>query len=123
MQANARTRLDVQLDALSHVKRRRVLFALLRERSGASGWESSESRARVEVGSLSEGGLTMSSADVYHNHLPKLDDLGFVSWDRENGVVATGPQFEEIRPLLELLADNGDELATVDELEPTADWR
>jgi len=65
----------------------------------------------------------MSSADVYHNHLPKLDDLGFVSWDRENGVVATGPQFEEIRPLLELLADNGDELATVDELEPTADWR
>lgn len=111
MQANARTRLDVQLDALAHVERRRVLFALLRERSGSSGRRrSSESGARVEVGSLNDSGTTMSSVDVYHNHLPKLADPGFVSWDRENGVVATGPRFEDIEPLLALLDDNEDEL-------------
>lgn len=121
MQANTRTRLDVQLDALSHVKRRRVLFVLLRERSGDSEAGSSGPGTSVEVGSLGGGGLTMSSADVYHNHLPKLDDLGFVSWDRETGVVTTGPEFEAIRPLLELLAENGNELVTIDENEPTVD--
>ncbi|WP_210424941.1 DUF7344 domain-containing protein [Halorussus halobius] len=103
------------------MKRRRVLFALLRERPGASGRGSSGAGTGVEVESLGGGGLAMSSVDVYHNHLPKLDDLGFVSWDRETGVVAPGPQFEEIRPLLELLADNGHELVTIDETELTDD--
>lgn len=43
--------------------------------------------------------------DLYHNHLPKLDDMGFIEWDPEGDTVDRGPPFEEVRPLLEALDD------------------
>ena len=42
---------------------------------------------------------------LYHNHLPKLDDTGFIDWDREQGTVAKGPRFDEARPLLDVEDD------------------
>lgn len=41
--------------------------------------------------------------DLYYNHLPKLDDMGFIEWDPERDTVDRGPRFEEVQPLLELL--------------------
>lgn len=43
-----------------------------------------------------------------HVHLPKLEEEGLIDWNRESNVVARGPDFEEIEPLLELLANGHD---------------
>jgi hypothetical protein len=45
-----------------------------------------------------------------HVHLPKLEEYGFISWNQERNEVSKGQNFEEIRPLLELLAAHEDEL-------------
>ncbi|WP_436925196.1 hypothetical protein [Halosimplex amylolyticum] len=51
---------------------------------------------------------------MQHVHLPKLEEYGFIDWDEDAHEVAKGPNFDEIRPLLELLDDHADELP--------ADW-
>jgi hypothetical protein len=43
---------------------------------------------------------------LYHIHLPKLDDAGFVVWNREQGTVAKGPRFDEAQPLLDVEEDS-----------------
>lgn len=45
-----------------------------------------------------------------HNHLPRLDDHGFVEWDRENDLVTKGSKFEQIEPFLLALDEHRDEL-------------
>lgn len=42
-------------------------------------------------------------------HLPKLVEYGFAEWDRDTEIVTKGPQFDEIRPFLELLDDQRDD--------------
>lgn len=95
---------DQAFRALSHTARRRILSALL---SGGP-------RDTVEfesAESLPEGQRPESFAiELHHNHLPHLDDAGFVDWDREAGTVDRGPAFGDIRPLLELLDEHREEL-------------
>jgi DNA-binding transcriptional ArsR family regulator len=43
-------------------------------------------------------------------HLPLLEENGIVEWDRERNVIVRGERFDEIRPLLGLIADHEDEL-------------
>nr|WP_254523737.1 transcriptional regulator [Natrinema caseinilyticum] len=45
-----------------------------------------------------------------HTHLPKLESLGLIEWNREKNVVTRGPAFDELRPLLELIDRHQDEL-------------
>jgi hypothetical protein len=45
-----------------------------------------------------------------HVHLPKLVEYGFVVWDEDEHEVEKGPNFDEIRPVLELLNDHAEEL-------------
>ena len=45
-----------------------------------------------------------------HTHLPKLESAAVIEWDRDSNVVRRGPQFEELRPLLELIDNHRDEL-------------
>ena len=45
-----------------------------------------------------------------HTHLPKLDDMGIVEWDREAKELATGPTWDELEPLLRWMDENRDEL-------------
>lgn len=47
---------------------------------------------------------------IYHSHLPMLEDAGYVEWDRAETKLARGPQFDEIRPLIELLDEHADDL-------------
>ena len=47
---------------------------------------------------------------MVHTHLPKLEDEGFIGWDREENMVRKGPRFEEIQPLLELMHNHADKL-------------
>ncbi|WP_415380459.1 ArsR family transcriptional regulator [Halosimplex sp. TS25] len=48
--------------------------------------------------------------EMYHMHLPKLEDAGFIRWNRDEQQVEKGPVFEEIRPLLEQLRENADKI-------------
>lgn len=41
-----------------------------------------------------------------HVHLPKLDDAGLIEWDRDTDTITRGPRFDEVEPVLRLLAAN-----------------
>lgn len=95
---------DAALDALGHVQRRELLFALLeRGRRGDSTVALADSAAGTDT---YEHRVTTDDT-----HLPKLVEYGYVDWNRDAGAVERGPDFDEIEPLLELLSDHRDELS------------
>lgn len=47
---------------------------------------------------------------LIHTHLPKLDTLGYIVWDRDDDTIVKGPHWEEIEPVIRLLDENGDQL-------------
>ena len=95
MSTEAVTSFDTYLDALQHVDRRRLLLALL---------DTEEAARPIELDQLK---YETAESDVlvsfHHVHLPKPENQGFVDASPDQHAVTTGPQFEEIRPLLELL--------------------
>ena len=94
---------DDALDALAHVQRRRLLLSLLEHNP--------QDDSPVVLGDTeSEKEALESLTAMNHVHLPKLVEYGFIEWDRESNEVTKGPDFPEIRPLLELLDDHADEL-------------
>ena len=97
--------LDEMLLALADEHRRRLLVALLEHNPQ----DDSEVRIPEEV-HVGDVELEQLQSAMFHRHLPKLEDLGFVRWDRTNHQVVKGPRFDEIRPLLELMRTHADEL-------------
>ncbi|WP_265111409.1 helix-turn-helix domain-containing protein [Halosolutus halophilus] len=93
---------DKVFDALADVHRRRLLVALLdhnpQDISDLSGVPWNIEETEVEM------------AQKYHVHLPKLADYGFIDWHPDDEVAVKGPQFDEIKPVLELLDEHRDEL-------------
>ena len=96
------TSFDTHLDALGHVERRRLLLALL---------DVEEAALPIELNQLE---YETAESDVLlsfrHNHLPKLEDLGFVDATPDQHFVTRGPRFEEIKPLLKPLDTHRDRL-------------
>ncbi|WP_238476881.1 DUF7344 domain-containing protein [Natranaeroarchaeum sulfidigenes] len=39
--------------------------------------------------------------EIYHCHLPVLDENGIIHWDRETDIVESGPYFEDAVSVLE----------------------
>jgi len=93
---------DELLDALASVQRRRLLVALL--------VHNPQDEAPPSVAEEGKAAEVERLVKMEHVHLPKLDEYGFIDWDREANEVNKGERFEEIRPLLELLADHEEEL-------------
>lgn len=94
---------DDLVDALSDIRRRTLLVALLSHNpqdgeSVALGLDGSEADEAV-------GAIRMA-----HVHLPKLENYGFIDWNRASDEVSKGPNFEAIRPALELLRSHEDDL-------------
>jgi len=50
--------------------------------------------------------------EMYHRHLPRLEQAGLIEWDPTENTVTRGPEFDEIRPLLELLRERPDAFPT-----------
>lgn len=96
---------DDALDALRNRQRRELLLSLLDHNP-------------QHVSGITDGGVESRPDTVAmdrlvtlrHVHMPKLVEYGFVEWDEETREARKGPNFEEIRPLLELLANHEDEL-------------
>lgn len=90
---------DRVFDALRDHQRRLVLLEL---------WAGRAER----VSDVLPGGTDARTAaiELEHNHLPRLSEVGYVGWNRETGKLWRGPAFDEVEPLLELLAAHAEEL-------------
>ena len=94
---------DEILDAMSHVRRRELLFALLAKNPR-------DPASLIDAEDESEREVMEFLVQMRHVHLPKLEEYGIIQWDREGEEVVKGPKFDEIRPLLELLRNHEGEL-------------
>lgn len=94
---SAATTFDTQIEALGHVTRRRLLHTLLESPVGTVDVEDTRHE-------------TSSAVSMQHVHLPKLEQLGYVSTDFGGEHVKRGSRFDEIAPLLELLDSHDEEL-------------
>ncbi|WP_435349270.1 helix-turn-helix domain-containing protein [Haloarchaeobius sp. HRN-SO-5] len=96
--------LDRAFDALSHPTQRRILM-LLSERNPRDEVEFSFEDIATE-----EDDLELFTSELYHAHLPKLAEEGYIEWDADARTVRRGWNFDEIAPLLHLLHEHQDEL-------------
>jgi len=103
MGQNAPVELDRALTALSAPYRRQLLVALQEQDPG----DAVEDPLDL-VGTDSEQAATEIA--LVHCHLPKLEEMGYITWNRDTGTVGTGPEWEAIAPLVELLSQHRDEL-------------
>lgn len=103
--SSSSTSLDIVLDALANTYRRRLLTALLEHNPQ----DDEDSHLPTDV-SIADEDLEQLKVHITHIHLPKLEDAGLIEWDRDTNEIRKGSQFEEIRPLLQLMNDHADEL-------------
>lgn len=47
-----------------------------------------------------------TSTQLQHHHLPKLEDAGYVRWERDPFCVQRGPRFEEVEVLFSIIHDS-----------------
>lgn len=95
---------DNAFDALAAEQRRALLLALLDANPRDATTLSPASEQTKAMAPDREMPLAM-----YHNHLPKLEDYGYIRWDEATNEVTTGPRFEELQPLLDWLADHAEQ--------------
>lgn len=100
---------DDLFEALTDRHRRQVMVRLL------------EGGSRAELNVPDDLGLGETERNIHHIamvhlHLPKLQAMGIIEWERKQGTatISRGPRFDEIRPYLQTLHENRDELP--------ADW-
>jgi len=94
---------DEVLDALNHPIRRRLLFSL---------YEQGKNVRCISIHQVS--GLAFEEENtqtaLYHMHLPKLEEKGYVRYDGDEHTITQGPEWDQIKPLLRLIYNHLDEL-------------
>jgi hypothetical protein len=100
---DSRRSFDDAMDALGDVQRRKLLLALLEHNP-------ENDAPDLPSGSIGETDAVERRTMMKHVHMPKLDAYGFVEWDEDAHEVVKGENFVEIKPLLQLLDDNRNEL-------------
>ena len=93
------------LDALSDSYRRQLLVALLHHNP-----QDDQDPDPLDVVDASENDIERLRTEIVHQHLPKLDDMGVIEWDRSTQKISRGPNWDDIAPLLQLIEDHKDEL-------------
>lgn len=89
---------DRVFDILSKTQRRQSLFAI------------KEGMVDNDADLLMRSSKKDVEVELRHTHLPKLEQAGYIEWDRDTGAISKGPNFDEIKPVLELLESHADEL-------------
>lgn len=94
--------LNQSLKALSCPVRRQILLAL-------------EDHHPCDVGEFQSeevGPAEMMPASLmirlHHEHLPHLDEAGFIIWNRASNTIMKGPDFEELQPLMTCIQNQFD---------------
>lgn len=96
--------LDTIFRTLSHPTRRRILTVLREKQLGQS------NGIPVEELTPDESSNDSFHVRLYHQHLPKLDTVGFIDWDPDAQLIRPGPYYPAIESVVELLETNEDEL-------------
>lgn len=99
-----RAAVDLMFDALSHPLRRRILTTL------AAVFPPDDAALTPEEFHTGDEDVDRFRTELYHAHLPRLADAGYIEWDRDTFIVRRGSNFDEIAPLLRLLTEHQDEL-------------
>ncbi|WP_283402501.1 hypothetical protein [Halorubrum sp. DM2] len=92
-------------DALSNPYRHQPLVALLRHNP-----QDDEDPDPLDLVGEADENVEQLQMGMYHSHLPKLADLGFIEWDPDENEIRKGPRWDDIAPLLRLIEDHQDEL-------------
>lgn len=100
---NRENQFDTVLESLSSSYRRQLLMALLHHNP-----QDDHDHDPMDLSSESDNEVMQS--DIIHNHLPKLEELGYIEWERTTNQVKKGPNWNEIAPLLQLINNHRDEL-------------
>lgn len=98
--------LDDAFRAMADPTRRRILVALAEQNP-----QNAATLHPVDL-SLTDAETRKLTTEMYHSHLPWLEEAGLVTWDRDTHELEKGPNFDEIRPILTLLEGDPDTLAT-----------
>jgi len=101
---------DGPFEALADGDRRRFLSRLAAAREGDEPLRVPEDVV-AETAAAADAGADRRAVALrfHHVHLPKLTELGYVTWDRSAGTVQPGPAFDEIAPLLAAVESDGDD--------------
>lgn len=67
---------------------------------------------QTEADMMVRGGNDIEEIEknLTRNHLPRLEEAGYIEWNRDTGEISKGPRFDELKPLLELIENHADEL-------------
>jgi len=49
-------------------------------------------------------------AELFHTHLTRLEEAGYIQWNRDDNEIRKGSLFDEIRPVIVLVENHTDEL-------------
>lgn len=98
------TTLETALDALADPYRRQLLTALIVDNP-----QDDDDRDPLDV-IESPAKPDVLETELYHVHLPKLEERGFIDWNQETGKVSKGPNWDDIAPLITLIDKHRDEL-------------
>jgi len=85
--------MDDLYDALANPYRRRLLVALTEHNP-------QDEIPATEVVHEGEKERERVKIEMVHIHLPKLEAMGLIEWNRETHKVSKGPRFDEIPPML-----------------------
>lgn len=110
---------DRLFDALADRQRRQLLLDLADDEPRPVPGLSSKSReilaahdaylAEYLTTSMDISDVDKEAVRAHHVHLPKLVAYRYVEWDEDAHVLSRGADFDDLRPLLELLDDYPDD--------------
>lgn len=98
-------------DALREPYRRRILLAVADHNPRD---EDEFTPDKIASDDADEDELEQLELELFHSHLPKLAEKGYIEWNPETQTIRRGSNFDDIAPLLKLMDDHADELP--------ADW-
>lgn len=91
--------------ALANQYRRQLLVALLEHNPQAD-----DDVDPLDAAEHSEIDTEALRIRLWHDHLPLLDELDLIEWNRESGEISKGAKWAEIEPVLTLLEEHQDGL-------------
>lgn len=96
---------DEVLTAVDHRYRRYLLRSLADRESSLSladlAFDVAAREHEASVGDVSEDRVEAIRQELHHLHVPKLDELGFVDYDRERRVVTLAEQTDQLFAVLD----------------------
>lgn len=94
---------DSVLNALESPYRRQLLVALSNHNPQDDDCDP------LNLLSVTEEAAVLESALV-DSHLPKLDEMGYISWDQTTNEISKGPDWDEIAPVLKVMVKHKNDL-------------